>query len=181
MFSGFGPRIAAELADVRLTEPDLRYDERLDIDLGDHVATLRAHGPAHTTGDATVLVDDRVLFTGDLVETRMFPITPYFPPHDTDVDPGRWIGVLDELIALRPDVVVPGHGEITDLGTVRAVRDYLRHVTAEVARMHAAGATLDDTTATIERDAHERWPDWQNPEWIGFAVRVLYPKTLSPR
>lgn len=174
MFSGFGPRIAAELADVQLTEPDLRYDERLDIDLGGHTAILRAHGPAHTAGDQTVLVDDRVLFTGDLVETRMFPITPFFPPHDTEVDPGRWIGVLDDLIALGPDVVVPGHGEITDLSTVRAVRDYLRHVVAEVARLHEAGVPLDDATARIDQDARDRWPDWQNPEWIAFAVRALY-------
>lgn len=180
MFSGFGPHIAAELADVQFTEPDLRYDERLDIDLGGHTATLRTHGPAHTSGDQTVLVDGRVLFTGDLVETRMFPITPYFPPHDTEVDPGRWIGVLDDLIALAPDVVVPGHGEITDLSTVRAVRDYLRHIVAEVARLHVAGVPLDDATAIVEQSARSRWPDWQNPEWIAFAVRALYPEPVSP-
>ncbi|HJP79457.1 MAG TPA: MBL fold metallo-hydrolase [Pseudonocardiaceae bacterium] len=174
MFSGFGPLIAAELADVRLTEPDLTYTGRLDIDLGGHTATLRPHGPAHTAGDQTVLVDDRVLFTGDLVETRMFPITPYFPPHDIEVDPGRWITVLDDLIALDPAIVVPGHGETTDLATIRAVRDYLRHISAEAARLHAAGATLDEATATIEQDARSRWADWDNPEWIAFAVRVLY-------
>lgn len=71
---------------------------------------------------------------------------------------------LDELIALDLDVVVPGHGELTDLGTVRAVRDYLRHVVAEVARLHAAGATVEDATAIVDQAAHERWPDWQNPE-----------------
>ncbi|HEY4455716.1 MAG TPA: MBL fold metallo-hydrolase [Pseudonocardiaceae bacterium] len=180
MFREFGPQVAAELADVEFVEPDLRYDERLDIDLGGHIATLRAHGPAHTSGDQTVLVDGRALFTGDLVETRMFPITPYFPPHDTQVDPAGWIGVLDELIALGPDVVVPGHGEVTELSTVRAVRDYLRHIVAEVARLHAAGASLDDATAHVDQDARDRWPDWQNPEWIGFAVRALYPKTLNP-
>jgi glyoxylase-like metal-dependent hydrolase (beta-lactamase superfamily II) len=111
MFSSFGPHIAAELADIRLTEPDLSYTDRLDIDLGGHTATLRTHGPAHTAGDQTVLIDERVLFTGDLVETRMFPITPYFPPHDTEVDPGRWITVLDDLIALDPAIVVPDPGE----------------------------------------------------------------------
>ena len=174
MFSGFGPHIASELADVRLTEPDLSYTGRLDIDLGGRTATLRTHGPAHTAGDQTVLIDDRVLFTGDLVETRMFPITPYFPPHDIEVDPGRWITVLDDLIALDPAIVVPGHGEVTDLATIRAVRDYLRHVSAEAARLHAAGATLDEATGTIEQDARSRWADWDNPEWIAFAVRVLY-------
>ena len=59
-------------------------------------------GPAHTAGDQTILVDGRVLFGGDLFETRMFPIVPYFPPADTDVDGSRWITVLDQLIALAP-------------------------------------------------------------------------------
>ena len=115
MFSGFGPTSRPSSPTSSSPNRTCAYDERLDIDLGGHTATLRAHGPAHTSGDQTVLVDGRVLFTGDLVETRMFPITPYFPPHDTEVDPGWWIGVLDDLIALAPDVVVPGHGEITDL------------------------------------------------------------------
>ncbi|MFI9075180.1 hypothetical protein ACIGW8_01520 [Streptomyces sioyaensis] len=31
----------------------------------------------------------RVPFGGDLLENRMFPIAPYFPPHDTDADADR--------------------------------------------------------------------------------------------
>ena len=69
---------------------------------------LRSVGPAHSAGDQTILIDDRVLFAGDLLETRMFAIFPYFPPLDTDVNGSRWIGVLDELIASKPEIVVPG-------------------------------------------------------------------------
>ena len=34
------------------------------------------------------------MFTGDLVETRAFPIFPYFPPGDADVSGLRWIETL---------------------------------------------------------------------------------------
>ncbi len=136
---------------------------------------LTAVGPAHTAGDQTVLVDDRVLFTGDLVETRMFPLAPYFPPHDTDADAVGWIAVLDRLIALAPEIVVPGHGEVSDVTVIREVRDYLDHVRREARRL--AGVSADEAAAVIEAGARARWSTWANPEWIGFTARVFHLAT----
>jgi glyoxylase-like metal-dependent hydrolase (beta-lactamase superfamily II) len=174
MFRGLSPSIAAELDDVEFAEPDVTYDGQAEIDLGGHRAVLRGWGPAHTLADQTVLVDDRVLFGGDLLETRMFPIAPYFPPHDTDVDGGNWIAVLDQLIALDPEIVVPGHGEVAGASLIREVRDYLDHVRGEAARLRASGASPDDAVAAIDKDARARWSTWANPEWIGFAARAFY-------
>nr|WP_206442430.1 MBL fold metallo-hydrolase [Streptomyces boncukensis] len=174
MFRGLGPHIAAELEGVELVDPDLVFDGRAELDLGGRTVELLAVGPAHTVGDQVVLVDGRVLFGGDLLETRMFPIAPYFPPHDTDVDPGRWIGVLDELRALAPEVVVPGHGEITDVTLIDEVRGYLDHVRGESARLRAEGVPAEDAAETVGKAARARWDTWDNPEWIGFTVRAFY-------
>ena len=172
MFSGLGPAIAAELSGVEFAEPDVVYDERAELDLGGRQVLLRSVGPAHTAGDQIVLVDDRVLFTGDLVETRMFPLAPYFPPHDTDADAVGWIAVLDRLIALEPEVVVPGHGEVSDVTVIREVRDFLDHVRREAGRLSDMSA--DEAAAVIEADARVRWDSWANPEWIGFTARVFH-------
>ncbi len=174
MFRGLGPHIAAQLEGVEFVGPDLVHDGEAEIDLGGHTAVLRTVGPAHTTSDQIVLIDDRVLFGGDLFETRIFPITPYFPPHDTDVDPLRWIAVLDQLAALAPEIVVPGHGEVTDVAVIREVRDYLAHVRDEARRLRAAGLSADAAAATIEQEARARWSTWERPEWIGSAARAFY-------
>ncbi|WJV46061.1 MBL fold metallo-hydrolase [Streptomyces flavofungini] len=145
-----------------------------ELDLGGRVAELRPVGPAHTASDQTVLVDGRVLFGGDLLETRIFPIVPYFPPYDTDVDGDRWSMVLGELLALGPDIVVPGHGEVTDAALIRDVRDYLVCVRAETYRMRADGATADETAAAVDRAARARWSTWERPEWIGLAARAFH-------
>lgn len=171
MFRGLAPGIAAELAGVEFTDPDVVYDGQVELDLGGHRAVLRSWVPAHTAGDQTVFVDDRVLFGGDLIETRMFPI---FPPFDTDVDGHGWIAVLDQLSALAPAVVVPGHGEVTDAKLIREVRDYLDHVRGEAARLRADGASADDAAAAIDKAARNRWSTWANPEWIDFAARAFY-------
>jgi hypothetical protein len=57
MFRGLGPDIAAQIADVELTDPDVTYDGQAEIDLGGHQAVLHSWGPAHTAGDQTILVD----------------------------------------------------------------------------------------------------------------------------
>ena len=187
MFKGLGPDIAAEIACVELTDPDVTYDGQAEIDLGGHRAVLRSWGPAHTAGDQTILVDGRVLFGGDLFETRMFPIVPYFPPADTDVDASRWITVLDQLTALDPAVVVPGYGEVTDVSVIRDVRDYLDYIRSEASRLRASGASADDAAAAIDQAGRARWDTWANPEWIGYAARAFYqasppapPHTAGP-
>ncbi|MER5219539.1 MBL fold metallo-hydrolase [Streptomyces flaveus] len=174
MFRGLGPNVAGALDGVQLVDPDLVYDGQAEIDLGGRTAVLRTVGPAHTASDQVVLIDDRVLFGGDLFETRIFPITPYFPPHDTDVAPGRWISVLDQLITLGPEVVVPGHGEVTDVSLIRDVRDFLVYVRDEAGRLRAAGLSADESAATIDQDARTRWSTWERPEWISSAARAFY-------
>ncbi|MFC8824110.1 MBL fold metallo-hydrolase [Streptomyces sp. NPDC057137] len=174
MFRNMSPAVAAELDGVELVDPDLVYDDRAEIDLGGRTAVLRTVGPAHTASDQTVLIDDRVLFGGDLFETRIFPITPYFPPYDVDVDGPRWITVLDQLAALEAEIVVPGHGEVSDTSLIRDVRDYLAHVRDEVERLRTSGASADEAAATIEKAARARWSTWERPEWIGLAVQAFY-------
>ncbi|QKV96232.1 MBL fold metallo-hydrolase [Streptomyces sp. NA02950] len=174
MFRGVSPAVAAALDGVRFVDPDVTYTGEAEIDLGGRTVVLREVGPAHTAGDQIVLVDSHVLFGGDLLENRMFPIAPYFPPHDTDVDAHRWITVLDQLLALSPTVVVPGHGEVTDATLIQDVRDYLDHVRAETDRLRGLGASADEAAEAIGRDARSRWSSWDHPEWTDLAARAFY-------
>ncbi|MBT2207937.1 MBL fold metallo-hydrolase [Actinomadura sp. NEAU-AAG7] len=174
MFRGLGPAVAAELEGVRLVDPDVVHAGEAEIDLGGRSVLLREVGPAHTVGDQVVLVDGGTLFGGDLLETRMFPIAPFFPPHDTDVEPGRWIGVLDDLLALGPEVVVPGHGEVGGTEVIKDVRDYLDHVRGEAARLRAGGVPVEEAVEAVGADARERWDTWDHGEYIGLTVRAFY-------
>ncbi|MCW2650645.1 MAG: hypothetical protein QOE41_4066 [Mycobacterium sp.] len=173
MFKGLSPVFAAELEDVELVDPDLVYRGSAEIDLGGTRVTLRSVGPAHSAGDQIIMVDDRVLFTGDLVEHRMFPLAPYFPPFDIDSDVTRWIGLLDELLGLGAEVVVPGHGEIAENAIVD-YRGYLDYVRAEATRLHTVGVSADEAAERIVHAVRDRWSDWANPDWIPFVARAFY-------
>ncbi len=174
MFRGFGETVAAQLEGVELVEPHIVYEGGADLDLGGRRVQLRPTGLAHTRGDQVVfLPEERILFTGDLVETRAFPIFPYFPPGDTDVSGLRWIAALAGLEALEPATVVPGHGEVGDASLVSAYREELELTRDETARLAAEGLDDDDLVAALEAEIRGRYPDWDAPEWIALAGRCL--------
>jgi glyoxylase-like metal-dependent hydrolase (beta-lactamase superfamily II) len=175
LFRTFGPEVAEQLEGVELVDPDVLYDGAAELELGGRRAELRTWGLAHTRGDQVVwLPEERVLFTGDLVENRFFPIFPYFPPDDVDVDGSRWIGVLEELERLEPELVVPGHGETGGAELIVQAREFLTLLRSETLRLQLDGLDADGIVATLEPQLRERYPSWDAPEWISFGVRSFH-------
>lgn len=173
-FRGFGGRVAEQLEGVEFVDPHVVYDGAADLDLGGKIVQLRSRGPAHSRGDQTVfLPDERILFTGDLVEVRFFPI---FSPFDADVDGSRWIGVLEDLRRLAPEVVVPGHGEISDADVIGPPRDYLALLRDETERLAGEGNDADAIIAILEPRMRDLHPDWDNAMFIEFGIRSFLAK-----
>lgn len=182
MFRTFGDSVAAELEDVRLVEPHIVYEGTAELLLGGSTARLRTWGLAHTRADQIVfLPEQRVLFTGDLVESGCFAIFPWFPPDDADVDGDRWIGVLEELERLEPAIVVPGHGETGDAGVIATAREYIQLIRSETRRLADEGASEDDAASELDRSMRELHPDWAQPEWIASGARCFYAAYAGER
>ena len=171
LFSSFGPEIADLLKDVRLVRPHVVYDgDGAELDLGGVTVQLSYHGPAHTRGDQLVLLArERVLFTGDLVENRFFPILP-----DEDAHGSEWIALLERMEALDVTTVVPGHGEVGELPLIGEAREYLEYVRARVNEAAANGTSLDDVKSQLEPEIRSRYAKWDNEIWIGFAIENFY-------
>lgn len=170
MFESLGPAIAGQLEGVEVVEPDETYEGTHTLDLGDPLTVELTEQPAHTRGDQIVwLPNQRVLFTGDLVENQLFPIFP-----DPDAHGGRWIQVLTKLERLQPDVVVPGHGDVGGVEIITATREYLETVQAKVADAAAQGSTLAQAQEQLNPDIRAQWHDWDAPIWIDGAIEHFY-------
>jgi glyoxylase-like metal-dependent hydrolase (beta-lactamase superfamily II) len=175
MFRGFGPAVAAALEGVELVEPHIVYEGDAELDLGGRTVLLRSYGLGHTRGDQVVFCPDaRVLFTGDLVEERVFPIYPFFPPEDADVDGSRWIEVLRRLEELEPAVVVPGHGDVGGADVIATARAFHERLRTEAFRLADAGASADEAVAELEQPLLAEHPDWDQPEWVAFGIRCFH-------
>ncbi len=175
MFSEFGPEVAELLADVEIVQPDETYNGTRLLDLGNREVELHELGGAHTHGDQIVLLPaEGVLFAGDLVENRFFPIV------FGDVANGpAWIEALDRLEALGPRVVVPGHGEVGGPELIQTLRAYLVEVRDAVAARVEQGQDVETMAAELGPEIRARYESWDNPEWIDFAIRNFHREAIA--
>jgi len=109
---------------TQLLEADYFVEGDTDFEMGGVKFALRHVGPAHSTEDLALMVqNDGVLFAGDLVFRGRIPFVG-------DADSASWIAALDKLIALKPKVLVPGHGASSRNPSADLVftRDYLKYL-----------------------------------------------------
>ncbi|WP_318152880.1 MBL fold metallo-hydrolase [Microbacterium helvum] len=123
-----------EQGDARPRIPTIVYDDTLTIDPGSRPLEIRHPGTAaHTTGDSYVwLPAERVLFTGDLVFHGGMPFA-------LSGSPAGWLRALQQMSALQPAVVVPGHGPVGGPELLEPVAEYLRFLIDAAADAHARG------------------------------------------
>ena len=172
-FRSLGADAAGQLEGVEFVNPHVVYDGDADLDLGGKLVQLRTKGPAHSGGDQIIFLPvERILFAGDLAETRFYPIFPFFPPYDVNVDANKWITVLEDLQRLDPKIVVPGHGELADTGLLATTQEYIILLQSEVKRLAGEGKSAEETIAVLGPQLHTRYPDWDTSEPWRLALGV---------
>ena len=122
-----------DFAGIELAPPTRTFDGRLDIDVGGRVVELIEVGPAHTKGDTIVhCPETKTVYTGDILFIGGAPIVWAGPLEN-------WIAACDLIAALDADVIVPGHGPLTDKAGVAHVRDYLSSVLEGATKLQRDG------------------------------------------
>jgi glyoxylase-like metal-dependent hydrolase (beta-lactamase superfamily II) len=166
VMSGLGRALADwDFTGIELHPPTTLVDDALDLDLDGVPVQLRWVGPAHTAGDLIVhLPRERVVFTGDVLFRLCTPI-------GWDGTYARWIAALDEIVALDPAVVVPGHGPLCGVEGPREMQSYLRYVQGEAGRFFAAGLSSLEAAKRIDLGPYAGWTE---PERIVFQVERAY-------
>ena len=154
-----------DFRDIELRPPTRLFQDRLTLDLGGIETHLIYVGPAHTGGDVIVhLPAERVVFTGDVLFRLCTPI-------GWDGTFERWIGALDEIVALAPETIVPGHGPLCGVEGPREMKAYLEYVRSESKRFFEAGLGELEAAKRIDLGPYARWTE---PERLIFNVSRAY-------
>ncbi len=156
--SYLGEEDRRHLEAVEITLPDVVFDQRLELDLGDRRLALEYLGRGHTDNDIVIRADD-VLFAGDLVEESA-------PPIFYDGWPLDWAETLDRVTSSAFRVAVPGHGDLMSPEVVARQREQIADVVALAERIHEAGGTPEDVT-----DDDHPWP---RPAAMAAVDRALW-------
>jgi glyoxylase-like metal-dependent hydrolase (beta-lactamase superfamily II) len=154
-----------DFSGIELTPPATLFDDRLDLDLDGLQVELRYVGPAHTVGDVIVhLPAQRVVFTGDVLFRLCTPI-------GWEGTYAQWMAALDEIVALAPEVVVPGHGPLCGVEGAREMRAYLSYVRDESRQHFDAGRSALEASKRIDLGPYAGWTE---PERLFFNVERAY-------
>ena len=150
---------------IRFTPPSRTFDGELDLYVGDKPVHLIEVGPAHTRGDVLVhSPTDRTVFTGDILFIDSTPVMWQGPV-------ANWIKACLLIEDMEADLIVPGHGPITDKHGVAKVRHYLQYVHDQARARYDAGMDAFEAARDIELSEYSAWSD---PERIAVNVDSLY-------
>lgn len=154
-----------DFAGVKERAPTRTFCGHETLNVGGRAVELIEVGPAHTAGDVLVHVPGaKAVFTGDILFIEGTPIMWNGPV-------SNWIAACDRIIAMDVDVIVPGHGPLTDKAGVREVADYLAFIAREARARYDAGLSAEDAARDIGLG---RYATWKDAERVAVNVDTLY-------
>ena len=159
------------LAPYRMQQPSIVFGDFMAIDDGQRRLELKRVGPAHTIGDAVAfLPNEGILFTGDLcVNWRSGNNVS-----DRDADHPHWVQVLNDLATWKVKTVVPGHGDLGTVETLRAQGAFLDDLWKQVSAGKKAGRTADQLAAELNLSRHGDFAADQQQNQS--AIRAVFRK-----
>lgn len=111
-------------ASTKLMGADVWIDQSYTLTVGGIEFKIGRVGPAHAPEDLIIYApSEKVLFAGDLVFRGRIPFVG-------NADSRGWLHALDEIQALNPSIVIPGHGAYSSnpAEDILFTREYLKYL-----------------------------------------------------
>jgi glyoxylase-like metal-dependent hydrolase (beta-lactamase superfamily II) len=142
-----GLKVLKERLDGTIPTLPARFvsDQDTRLELGGTVLELKYRKGGHTPGDMVVwLPQKNVLFSGDVVYVdRVLGLHPVSKTRN-------WLDSFAVIDALKPQTIVPGHGNVTNLATAQAhTRDLLLALRAHMKKAVDEGVDLSDAVKSF--------------------------------
>ena len=139
------------MTDVKIIAPTLLVEDERRLDLGGRELRVNTWRAAHTDNDMTVLDETTgTLFGGDLVFLRHVPVL--------DGSINGWLAVLDDLVRIPAQRVVPGHGPVTAWpAAIEDQRRYLTRLAQDVRELIKRGETISVAARGAGQSERNRW------------------------
>lgn len=125
---------------TKLIMPDKFFKDNMKFDLGEKIVEAKYFGYAHEHSDISLwLPEEKIIFAGDLAfNNRLLPI---FEITETQ----EWLIAWEKFSALDAKIVVPGHGDTTDMATVtKYTKDYLVYLRGKIEEILDEDGGLND-------------------------------------
>jgi len=136
---------------IKLVLPTTVFDERHVLDLDGTEVHIIYVGPCHQAGDTIIHVPkEGVVFAGDVLFRLCTPMgwTGSY---------AKWIKILDLIVSLKPNVIVPGHGPVCGIEGVKEMKAYLEYLRDESKHCFEQGLTSLEASKRIDFGPYGAW------------------------
>jgi len=157
-------------ANTRVISPDITFDDKLTVSLGGKRFSLISAGPAHSSSDIMMMVEpDGVLFAGDIVQNSRIPFM-----NSDDVSTTHWLKGLDEVLALDPKYIIPGHGKPSAAAkeAISFTRDYILYVRKAMSDAVANWVDFETAYNSTDWSKYKDYPAFESNN-RGNAYRIF--------
>jgi glyoxylase-like metal-dependent hydrolase (beta-lactamase superfamily II) len=170
LFSSRSAQMGALLADAKVGKANTLFDKEATLDLGGVHAKLYHFGAAHTLGDEIIFIpEDSLILPGDVVENRISPNIIC-----ATCSPRQWIAVLDQIAKLKPQQVVPDHGELGSGALVAQERAFLADLDSRAVALKAQGVAVADAGKRIQAELTQKYAGWSGLGNVPQSVQRAY-------
>lgn len=164
---GLAGELKDKIAGTEVVLPTRTFDKELALKLGGRDIRILRFKPAHTPGDSIVwLPKEGVVFAGDIVFVdRLLGVLPFSSA-------SGWLASFEEMAKLKPRLIIPGHGDVSDLDKARReTADYLNLL---ITHMKNAVDNMVDLQIAIDGLDQSKWAYLANYDLLngGNASRV---------
>ncbi len=133
--------------------PGLTYEGEIRLWLGGEEVDIFHVAPGHTDGDSIVYFPkQKVVHMGDLFLNGMYPFIDSLAGGSAR---GFVTNIDRVLTRIPPETkVIPGHGDTSDVATLRRFRNFMSDLIAQVQKAAETGMTKIDAVRTIKMDQY---------------------------
>jgi glyoxylase-like metal-dependent hydrolase (beta-lactamase superfamily II) len=145
-----------------LVRADLWLDGDTSFRMGGMQFDIAHMGPAHSPEDVIVIVPrEGVVFVGDILFAGRIPFVG-------EADSKRWLERIDQLLALKPKLMITGHGQVSrdPVKDLALTRDYLQYLRASM------GKAVEELTPFEEAYAQTDWSRFAKVPAFDAANRI---------
>lgn len=151
MWRGYYEGIIQSHSTLVTTEPTATFESTLSIHGSKRKVELKALGRGHTKNDVVLyLPGEQIAFMGDLLFVERHPWLG-------DGFSQEWVEKLRLVDEWSVDIVVPGHGPVSEPRSIITMAEYIETLT-KLVRTHAeAGASLEEVISLPIPEPYKNW------------------------
>ncbi|MHA1347919.1 MAG: MBL fold metallo-hydrolase [Candidatus Heimdallarchaeaceae archaeon] len=159
-------KVEGDYKDKNIILPNKIFSGEYVLKEGDKVIKI-IETNGHTKGSAFVhLPEEGVILTGDLLFADMFPFAG-----DPTVNPYEWIEALQQMIDLKPNIVIPGHGHICSIKELQEQRDLLYDLVKSIENMIKQRLSVQEIKKSKRLP---KYPYEVNENWFNLTIERFY-------